>query len=161
LVLEQLDVTQAVTAATVQATIDDLVAKHVLTPAVAQRIQIDQVVGFYASSLGQQILAAPAQVHREVPFSLLLPAQRLFKGFEADPYSKILIHGIIDGYLATEQGLILFDYKTDHVAKATDLLTKYAGQVKLYGQALSSMYQQPIAQQYLYSLVHQELVSVN
>jgi len=161
LVLEQLDVTHAVTDATVQATIDELVAKHVLTPAVAQRIQIEQVVGFYASSLGQQILAAPAQVHREVPFSLLLPAQRLFKGFETDPYSKILIHGIIDGYLATEQGLILFDYKTDHVAQATDLLTKYAGQVKLYGQALASMYQQPIAQQYLYSLVHQELVAVD
>jgi len=160
LVLEQLDITQPVTATSVQATITDLVTKRVLTAQVAQRVQIEQIVSFYQSSLGQQLLAQPDQVHREVPFSLLLPAQRLFQGFEADPDSKILIHGIIDGYLTTSDGIILFDYKTDHVAKAEDLLTKYAGQVKLYGQALASMTQQPVAHQYLYSLVHQQLVAV-
>lgn len=160
LVLEQLDIHKPVTTEAVQATIADLVAKQVLTSAIGDQIQIEPILSFYDSTLGQQLLAQPDQVHREVPFSLLLPAQALFDGFEADGNSKILIHGIIDGYLQTDEALILFDYKTDHVAHADDLLGKYAGQVKLYGAALQSMLQRPVTQQYLYSLGHHELVAV-
>ncbi|MFC6182297.1 helicase-exonuclease AddAB subunit AddA [Lactiplantibacillus daowaiensis] len=160
LVLEQLDIHQPVTTDAVQATIDDLVVKRILPAAVATYIKIETIVGFYQSPLGQQLLAHPDQVKREVPFSLLLPAQTIFEGFDDDPQSKILIHGIIDGYLATDDDLILFDYKTDHVAQATNLVAKYAGQVKLYGAALQSMLKRPVTEQYLYALTKQTLVPV-
>ncbi|RRK10665.1 helicase-exonuclease AddAB subunit AddA [Lactiplantibacillus garii] len=160
LVLEQLDLTQPVNSITVQTTIDDLVAKRVLTEPLAKLINVDAVVGFYASELGQQILAAPANVHREVPFSLLLPARQLFTELDVHEHARVLIHGIIDGYFETPNGLILFDYKTDHVKQPADLLTRYAGQVELYAAALRSMYQRPVVQQYLYSLPQRTFVDV-
>lgn len=161
LVLEQLPLNAPVTKAVVETTIADLVMKKVLTTAVAKLIDVPSVVGFYASDLGKQILAAPSKVHREVPFSLLMPTWRLFDAFAKDDSNKILIHGIIDGYLETDEGLILFDYKTDHVTQSAALLKRYSGQVKLYAAALASMYApQKVAGQYLYSLTQQQLISV-
>ena len=159
LVLEQLDLTQPVNPTTVQATIDDLVAKRVLTADVAELIVVATIVAFYQSELGIQILKDPTKVHREVPFSLLIPAHQIFDVDEHET-GKVLIHGIIDGYLETSAGLILFDYKTDHVKAPEDLKTRYAGQVKLYAAALQSMYQQPVTARYLYSLPQQTFVPV-
>ncbi|WP_125583220.1 helicase-exonuclease AddAB subunit AddA [Levilactobacillus cerevisiae] len=165
LVLQELDVTSAPTAESVQAVIDQLVADQVLTAAVAQRIQPDFILRFYNSDLGQQILAAPDKLHREVPFSLLMPARSLFRDFqEAD--SQVLVHGIVDGYLDTPDGVILFDYKTDHVnAQAVaqseaKLLERYGGQVNLYAAALKQMTGKPVLGQYLYLLASGDLLSV-
>lgn len=165
LVLQKLDVSVAPTAASVQAVIDQLVADQVLTTEVAQRIQPEAILRFYASELGQQILAAPDELHREVPFSLLMPARSLFRDFkEAD--SQVLVHGIVDGYLETPTGVILFDYKTDHVnlaAKAQStakLLDRYGGQVNLYAAALTQMTGKPIIGQYLYLLASGDLLAV-
>lgn len=160
LVLEQLPLNAPVTVEVVKTTIGSLVMKQVLTEAVAQLIDVASVVGFYASDLGQQILADPSRVRREVPFSLLMPTWRLFDDFGKKDPNKILIHGIIDGYLETDAGVILFDYKTDHVKGSQALLKRYAGQIKLYAAALESMYGQPVVGQYLYSLTQQQLISV-
>ncbi|WP_048000353.1 helicase-exonuclease AddAB subunit AddA [Lactiplantibacillus herbarum] len=160
LVLEQLDLSQPIDAAAVQATIAELVAKQVLTQNVAELIDGEAVVGFYHSELGERILSDPSKVHREVPFSLLLPAQQIFDVDDQED-GKVLIHGIIDGYLETETGLILFDYKTDRVRKPADLGERYAGQVKLYAAALQSMYQRPVEQRYLYSLPQHVFVAVD
>ncbi|BDZ31632.1 helicase-exonuclease AddAB subunit AddA [Lactiplantibacillus sp. WILCCON 0030] len=161
LVLEQLPLDAPVTTAVVETTIAELVMKQVLTAPVAKLIDVTSVVGFYASELGQQILATPSRVRREVPFSLLMPAWRLFDDFKLDDPNKILIHGIIDGYLDTPTGLILFDYKTDHVKQPEALLERYAGQVNLYAAALASMYApKPVISQYLYSLTQQALIPV-
>lgn len=160
LVLEQLPLDQPVDAQVVATTIAGLVETGVLTATLAAKIRTEAVVGFYQSDLGRQILADPAKVHREVPFSLLMPAQQLFADLNPDENAKVLIHGIIDGYLETPTGLILFDYKTDHVRHTSDLLNRYAGQVRLYAEALTVMYQQPVTQQLLYSLPHHEFVAV-
>ncbi|MFB9770368.1 helicase-exonuclease AddAB subunit AddA [Lactiplantibacillus modestisalitolerans] len=160
LVLEQLDLTQPINSTNVQATIDRLVADHVLNSAVAKLINQQSILNFYASSLGQAILANPTKVHREVPFSLLIPANKLFKEVASDLDGKVLIHGIIDGYLETETGLRLFDYKTDHVRSKDALITRYAGQIKLYAAALKSMYQQPVIERSLYSLALNEIATV-
>lgn len=122
LVLEQLDLTKPVNETTVQSTIDGLVANRVLTTNVAKLIAVDTIVAFYQSALGSQILDNPAKVHREVPFSLLIPARQIFDVDEHET-GKVLIHGIIDGYLETADGLTLFDYKTDHVKRPEELKT--------------------------------------
>ncbi|MBO2715314.1 helicase-exonuclease AddAB subunit AddA [Lactiplantibacillus plantarum] len=160
LVLEQLDLTKPVNETTVQSTIDGLVANRVLTTNVAKLIAVDTIVAFYQSALGSQILDNPAKVHREVPFSLLIPARQIFDVDEHET-GKVLIHGIIDGYLETADGLTLFDYKTDHVKRPEELKTRYAGQVKLYAAALASMYPGKVTKQYLYSLPQQVFVPVN
>lgn len=165
LVLQQLDVTVPPTQASIQAVIDHLVADRILTHEVADRVRADLILRFFDTPVGQQILAHPDQVHREVPFSLLMPAKSLFQDFtEAD--SQVLVHGIVDGYLQTADGITLFDYKTDHVnAQAVDqstakIIDRYSGQVNLYAAALTQMTGQPVTDQYLYLLTTGDLVAV-
>nr|WP_056943483.1 helicase-exonuclease AddAB subunit AddA [Levilactobacillus namurensis] len=165
LVLQRLDLTQTPTAERVQVVIDQLVTDQVLTAAVAAKIQVDTVLRFFASDLGQQLLAAPDRVQREVPFSLLMPAKSLFQDFQEQD-SQVLVHGIIDGYLQTDQGIILFDYKTDHVnpdrldTSVARLVNKYGGQINLYATALHQMTGHPVLGQYLYLLSVGQLVPV-
>ena len=165
LVLQQLDVTVPPTLTTIQAVIDRLVEDRVLTAEVAHQVQADLILKFFDTSIGQRILEHPTQLHREVPFSLLMPAKSLFQDFkEAD--SQVLVHGIVDGYLQTDAGITLFDYKTDHVnvqavAQSTaKIVDRYRGQVNLYATALTQMTGQPVTAQYLYLLTTGELVSV-
>ncbi|MGI6180422.1 PD-(D/E)XK nuclease family protein, partial [Butyricicoccus intestinisimiae] len=165
LVLQQLDVATTPTVATIQDKIDQLVADQVLTSEVAAQVRADLILQFFTTPVGQQILAHPEELHREVPFSLLMPAKSLFQDFkEAD--SQVLVHGIVDGYLQTESGIILFDYKTDHVnmnaveQSTAKIIDRYSGQVNLYAAALQQMTGKSVTAQYLYLLTTGTLVSV-
>lgn len=63
---------------------------------VAKRIRISDICRFFETDLGKTILEKHEFV-KEVPFSLLIPANEIFVGLsESDP---VLVHGIIDGYV--------------------------------------------------------------
>ena len=104
---------------------------------------------FFATDLGRLLQAKPQQVHREVPFSMLLPADRLFEGMKDDPGEDVLIHGIIDGYVSDTDGVTLFDYKTDHEPDPEVLVARYRGQLNLYAQALTRLQTMPVNHRYL------------
>ncbi|USS88174.1 helicase-exonuclease AddAB subunit AddA [Fructilactobacillus hinvesii] len=167
LVLQKLDVTKPVTEERVEALIKKLVAGQLLTVAVAEQINRKAVVAFYQTDVGQRILQFPDRLQREVPFSLIIKAQRLFSEFHNDPNQQILVHGIIDGYLDDpEQGPILFDYKTSFVNPAhpddsiEQIKEQYTGQVNLYALALQDILHEPVKQKYLYLLANQQLVAI-
>lgn len=53
-----------------------------------------------------------------------------------------MIHGIIDGYVESADGVILFDYKTDRLTPKTTVDTireRYEGQLRLYATALTKI----------------------
>ncbi len=81
-------------------------------------------------------------------------------------FRKILVHGTIDGYYVTENGIILFDYKTDHVnpnkldQSIADLKNKYQGQLRLYQRALEQATGQKVLKKYLILLSCQQIVEV-
>ncbi len=163
LILQQIDLHTTPTTDSVTALIQRLVTDGVLTAAVAEQIDVASISAFYQSDLGRQLLAHPDQVQREVPFSLLMKAQDVFKDFKEMDNQTILIHGIIDGYVTTEVGVYLFDYKTDRVTPKTtvsDIVDRYRGQLELYGVALSKILAQPIANKYLYLLSAQRAVEL-
>lgn len=156
LVFEQMPLDQGpVTAAMV----DDLIARLLTqglieSPTVAAQIDWEGIVAFYQTPLGQRLLANPNQVHREAPFSLLETAGDIFTALEADD-GELLVHGIIDGYLETPDGIELFDYKTDGVAagdagRVQEIVNHYTGQLNLYARALTAMTGQPVIHRYLY-----------
>jgi ATP-dependent helicase/nuclease subunit A len=166
LVLQQVDLTHQPTLASLGETVATLVAQGLLTTEVAHKIELPTLMTFFDSSLGQQLLAQPTAVKREMPFSLLLPAQQLFQELPASEDTQVLIHGIMDGYLVTPDDVILFDYKTDHVglkqpAKRQALLKeRYRGQINLYAAALAQLLQRPVTQRYLYLLASGDLLAV-
>ena len=135
---------------------DKLVEQDVLKFEVAEKIDIASLVNFYQSDLGSTILKNNQSVMREYPFSVLLPASELFESEKDNGSSddKVLVHGIIDGVIEQDDGIIVFDYKTDNVSdnNIQQKIHDYSGQLNLYAEAIALIKQKPIIGKYLYFL---------
>ncbi|WP_412989281.1 helicase-exonuclease AddAB subunit AddA [Pediococcus siamensis] len=170
LILQEMPLTVSPTAESIQTLIEKLVQSRVIAPEVAALVDVAQIMKFFDSALGKLLLANPDRVHREVPFSLLMPAKQLFSGFKDfsdTEETQILIHGIIDGYIELADRAILFDYKTDFVQPGSpkngvqNIIKRYAGQVNLYAAALTDILKHPVEERYLYLLSIGKMVAVN
>lgn len=163
LVLQEINLNHTPSYKNINELIQNLIKQKILSKRVAKLIDISSIMGFYQSKLGKKVLANPKQTYREVPFSLLMSAKDVFEGFENDN-QKILIHGIIDGYVKTNGGIYLFDYKTDHLTFNTsikDILKRYSGQLNLYALALSKIWNRSVDNKYLYLLSENQTIKVN
>lgn len=100
--------------------------------AVKEKIDLQKILAFFETALGQEILANPQHLHREAPFAML----------KRDEVSKedFVVRGILDGYLVYTDRILLFDYKTDHYQQPSQLVERYRDQVALYAEALSRSY---------------------
>lgn len=141
-----------------------MVVDGVLKEEVASQIDSGKIVSYFETSFGQKILTYGDRIQREVLFSLLMDANEVFVGME-DVDDSILIHGIIDGYFEQEDGLVLFDYKTDRVAHLgadaeEELLKRYSGQLKLYKQALETITKKEVVEMVIISLDSNSTISV-
>lgn len=161
LLFQKLSLISPITLATIENLLSVLVTEGSITPEVAAKVNIDGIAALYQTNLGQKMLANNQSVKREVPFSLLLPANILMDDLTFNTDKKVLIHGIIDGYFEDEQTgeIYLFDYKTDHTSLA-QIKKDYYGQLSLYALALESITGKQIAHRYLYSVMHQQLIEV-
>lgn len=141
-----------------------LVDEQLIGPLVAQQVDCRGIAGFFHTPVGQKILDQPEDYHREEPFAMIMNGHEPFKAIKAEDNDQVLIHGIIDGYLETENGIILVDYKTDHVAANDQAVQKvvrrYSGQLRLYAEALNIMKNIPVVQMGLYLVELNEFVSI-
>ncbi len=77
-----------------------------------------------------------------------------------------MVHGTIDGYFIENNGIILFDYKTDHVDQKhlstaiAKIKQKYTGQLRLYKKALNEFTPKKIRHKYLILLDANKVVEV-
>lgn len=166
LVLQSLDLTKKPTEDSLQSLIQEMTEKGTLKEEVASWIDTDKLLQFFTTELAERIMRKVQAVRREVPFSLMMKASSIFEGMEDGDGDKVLIHGIVDGYLEEEDGLVLFDYKTDRVARFGDkaaevMLDKYRGQLNLYRAALESILNKPVKESYLVLLDTTEVVPLH
>lgn len=129
-----------------------MVENQLITPEVAEKVDLNKILEFYESDLGKLLLESNAKVHREEPFSMIMPVGSLFKDIKNDTQEPVLVHGIIDGYLKQEDGIILFDYKTDNFTSEEKLLENYRGQLNLYAMALEDILNKKVIKKIIYSL---------
>ena len=124
--------------------IEELVELGKLNPLMVPHLSKEALNWFVMSEFAAEFWQKPEKLHRENQFSSLVNASELFNDF-SDSAAKILVHGTIDGYFETDEGLILFDYKTDFVDKTHEeqaidkIKQKYTGQLRLYEQALNEI----------------------
>ena len=150
LVMQMLDLSKQPTSGNLDELINTLIQTKVLEENIAQKIDQELILKFFNTSFGQQLLKENNHIKREQPFSLLLEAKQIFSNFEGKETDKLLVHGIIDGFIETEDELILYDFKTDYVPKnATEadiesIKKKYVGQLNLYRQALEQIKQRKV-----------------
>ena len=145
--------------------IQHLIEQKKLNSDIVSSLKKDQIEWFVHSDFAKDFWQRPEDLKREVDFSSLLSARTLFDDF-SDPNAKILVHGTIDGYFIINNGIILFDYKTDHVDKshldeAIELIKeKYTGQLRLYERALNEFSTKKVIGKYLILLDAKQAVEV-
>ena len=112
---------------------------------------------FLSSPLGRRMSAAQAKglLYKEQQFVIGIPAREM-EVCSSD--ELVLIQGIIDAYMEEEDGLVLIDYKTDHVVRGREsLLTeRYGIQLEYYQRALEQMTGKKVTEKIIYSLTLQE-----
>lgn len=141
--------------ASLQAFVYRLVEEEKLTEQEAEHIDIEAIVEFFDTKIGRQV--QKAKVEKEVPFSYTKPAKELYKDWTGDENERVLLQGVIDCIVYTDDGIVLLDYKTDHIPEEDindeireRLKERYRIQISLYKEALENILQKPIKAAYLY-----------
>ncbi len=150
----------------IRSLLEELVAKRLVDEKVAKKIDLSAILWFYETELGKRLIQHKERVRREQPFSMLLPADRVFDSYPNEQ-DELLIHGIVDGYIDFPEFVQLYDFKTDFILNRENeagihaIVQKYQGQLNLYQQALSEALDKPVKDVYLVLLGAKKIINLN
>lgn len=132
----------------IQKEISRLVEQGYIAPEQAASVKVEQIATFFATDVGKELRNAK-QVLREFKFSILVEAGQ---EFPSEPEDKILLQGVVDCALITDESIHIIDFKTDRVTAETldTAVEKYRGQLAVYAKALSKIYCKPVKSAQLY-----------
>ena len=157
MVMQHVDLTKEVNEQSIQEQLNRMVNHELLTIEQSEVIDAKLIAQFFASPLGQRFFKATA-VHREVPFTISLPARDVYPDWKEEEES-VFVQGIIDCILEDENGLVLIDYKTDGItdrykggfAQAKAILEdRYKLQINLYTKAVEQIWKRNVTERYLF-----------
>jgi ATP-dependent helicase/nuclease subunit A len=155
-VMQHIDVTGPLDEADIRRQIAALVQRQHLTEEQAQAVNVQQIAAFFASPLGNRMKRAVV-IHRELPFTLAVPASEIGEEFAAAAEERIIVQGVIDCLLEEADGkLTLIDFKTDRIAAeaasaaAAQLTERYGGQIRYYVRAVEQIWRRKVQESYLY-----------
>ena len=123
-------------------------------------IYAKDIVAFLETDLGRRYrdAALTGNLHRERQFMMGIPATELSLYL---PEGEImLIQGVIDAWFEEDDGIVLVDYKTDHVKESSELTSRYKVQIDYYTRALERMTHKKVKERYLYSFTLGESVRI-
>ncbi len=116
----------------------ELVKKGIFNEKEVAVVNTDKIYKFLNSDICRRI-ADSAEVDREIAFTLGLTPYEVYND-EIYKDDKELIHvdGVIDLYFEENDGVVLIDYKTDHIENGDFgcIMKKYEIQLKLYAEAI-------------------------
>ncbi|MCD5325006.1 MULTISPECIES: helicase-exonuclease AddAB subunit AddA [Pontibacillus] len=151
-VMQHLPFTRKLSAAEIEEYVELYVEKEHLTREEADAINIQAIEAFFESEMGEMVIES-SEVHREVPFTLTIPAHEVYADWKEETDETVFVQGVIDCILPGEGGWIILDYKTDKIQEGQteeSLKERYSTQLSLYAEALSRIWKKPITAQYLY-----------
>jgi len=165
LVISRLDLTGPVTNGVVEKTVEKLTATGAITAAVAERVKVDSISGFFQGELGRMALDPKNKVERDWPFTFAFSASEFpftnydfrFAIYDSRTTNRepqvtsderrttsdelIVVQGIIDMLIQTPQGLVVIDFKTDDISagQVSRRAELYRQQLNLYARAASAI----------------------
>ena len=156
-VMLRLDFDRVGSVAEIKKQIEELVLNKSLTEKEAKVIRYTKIFNFFKSDLGKRILKAHEEgrmVHRELPFFTEISSLNINPELNKEIYQneKIRLQGIIDGFFKEEDGIVLFDYKTDYLEEGNEdeIIERYMVQMKYYKEALEKVTESRVKEVYLY-----------
>ena len=136
--------------------LDSLALQGYLTDEERKAISEKRIYDFFQSQLGQRLLTAQ-RVERELPFSMLFPANRVYP--EMLDGEELFLQGIIDTAFLEDGAWVLVDYKTDRLDEEA-LIERYRIQLMLYKEALERLTPYPVKEVYIYSFRLEQAIPV-
>ena len=139
----------------IQEWLEKLIAEEKLTTAEAATINVDAIRRFFETDIAVMMFNS-SKIEREVPFTYSLNTKDVYPDWKETENEKILIQGVIDCLIETENGLVILDYKTDNITEEINeetiekLKARYLMQVTLYKEAMENILQRKIEKTYLY-----------
>jgi ATP-dependent helicase/nuclease subunit A len=140
-VLQHLDFTRPCDAADVRDQIDQLLARRLLSPAMAAAVGVGAIAWLAASSVGQLLRRHAHRMRRELPvYFPLEPGELGMQAADALGLDRVMARGRVDVLVETDAGLEVVDYKTDQVTAETVAARAefYEPQVKLYRRTVEA-----------------------
>lgn len=98
-----------------------------------------------------------SKIYKEHKFMLYIPYNEIFK--KSAVSDKILVQGIIDIFIETDDKIILIDYKTNAIKNEEKLRDKYQLQLDLYKLALEIQYKKPV-ETFIYSFSISKMIKM-
>ncbi len=133
----------------IKAQIDIINNKGFLTEEEAGAINPDKILKFFKSGTGKMLLSAK-EVKREYMFGVSIPAKNFITTTQSQ--EEIMLQGVIDCLLITDDGIVIIDYKTDRSYDAEDTIEKYRIQLDCYKYAAEMIFKKPVIRKILYML---------
>jgi len=154
LLLQRIDISGPVTRELIYSTLDGFVSSWAISDETAKAINIDGLLVFYQSSLGQMLFDKQNTIFRELPFTSALDASCFAYNTTGLEGEKVIVQGIIDLLIKTPNGLIIVDFKTDNVSasQASFRAQSYSDQLRLYASAASKAFDMPVIARFVYFL---------
>ena len=136
----------------VEAELDRMVQSGFLSEEEKAVVKLKDIFAFMQSPVAARMAQAEQKqlLWREQPFVIGLPACEVKKEWQSE--ELILVQGIMDAYFEEEDGLVLLDYKTDHIRKEEELANRYREQLRYYTKALEQITGKTVKERILYSV---------
>ena len=165
LIIAQLDLAGPINKETIDKTVERLLAGGAITQPVLEHIDTESIPAFFDSDLGRMVFDKANQVWREWPFTFGLRACELTDSGDerrATSDEMIIVQGIIDMLIQTQNGLIVIDFKTDKVTaqQAPQRAELYRGQLELYSRAAEAILKCETIARWLYFLIPRVPVAI-
>jgi len=129
----------------------------IITFEEAKNVMVEGISNLLENKEFKELLNNANKIMKEREFYMQLPASYLNK--DAFIEDKVVVQGIVDLCLNSDNGLVIIDYKTGNLANK-DSLEKYANQINLYAKAMEKSYNKPVRKKYIASLKNGMLIEV-
>ncbi|MDR4945879.1 helicase-exonuclease AddAB subunit AddA [Neobacillus cucumis] len=168
MVMQHVDLTNEVNEKVIRDQLDWMVNQELLTAEQSEVIDVKLIAQFFSSALGQRFFKAKA-VHREIPFTVSLPAREVYPDWN-ETEEAVFVQGIIDCILEDEDGLVLIDFKSDGITdrykggfeQAKPILEdRYKLQINLYTKAIEQIWKRNVAERYLFFFDGAHILQIN
>lgn len=168
LFMEHVDPARTVDRAGLEAERDRMLAVGALTAPEVALLDMAAIDRFWQGELGREIRQRPADLRRELPFTVRLTAADLGAlGFTVDPGLSpeefVVGQGVVDLAVIGSDGILILDFKTDRVSGGRETQAKaehYRPQLAVYALALSRIHGLPVRGRWLHFLATGENVPV-
>lgn len=145
--LQYLDFSDCASQNAIRAQLKSLVARRLINQRQSDAVDVEAIRWMLSTDVGALLIAHSGELKRELP--VLYPEAPTVDGQLIEPglgLDRVMVRGRIDVLIPTRDGLLVADYKTDHVTIDTiePRAMFYMPQLIAYARALSRIIGKPV-----------------